>query len=171
MSPLGITTSLRGALGEAHGAVEDLASAVRKLGERHAADHDVRHMSRTLGLKLDEATHTLVVQSDRLGRPLDDVEPDAERSGGPLAAIHEKASEVLGYRPPTGALLLADLRRFLAQASDASVACVILAQGAQAAKDQELLGAVTAAHETVLRSHRWALTRLKTTAPQVLTGR
>ena len=52
MSPLGITASLRGALGEAHDAIDDLASAVRKLGERHAADHDVLHMSRTLGLKL-----------------------------------------------------------------------------------------------------------------------
>jgi hypothetical protein len=41
MSPLGITASLRGAPGEAHGAIEDLACAVRKLGERHAADHDV----------------------------------------------------------------------------------------------------------------------------------
>jgi hypothetical protein len=170
MSPLGIAASLRGALGEAHGAVENLASGVRKLGERHAADHDVLHMSRTLGLKLDEATHALAVQGDRLGRSLQDVEPDAERTGGPLAAVRHKASEMLGSRPPAGALLLADLRRFLAQASDASVACVILAQGAQAAKDPELLGAVTAAHETVLRTHRWALTRLKTTAPQVLTG-
>ena len=78
MSPLGITASLRGALGEAHGAIEDLASAVRKLGERHAADHDVLHMSRTLGLKLDEATHALAVQGDRLGASLDDVEPDPE---------------------------------------------------------------------------------------------
>jgi hypothetical protein len=170
MSPVGITASLRGAFAEAHGAIEDLASAVRKLGERHAADHDVLHMSRTLGLKLDEAAHALAVHGDRLGRSLDDVEPDAERTGGPLAGIREKASEMLGSRPPAGALLLADLRRFLARASDASVTCVILAQGAQAAQDPELLNAVTAAHNTVLRTHRWALTRLKTTAPQVLTG-
>jgi anaerobic selenocysteine-containing dehydrogenase len=36
--------------------------------------------------------------------------------------------------------------------------------------DGDLLEAVTTAHATVLRVHRWALTRLKTTAPQVLTG-
>jgi hypothetical protein len=170
MSPLGITASLRGALDEAHGAVEDLASAVRKLGERHAADHDVQHMSRTLGLKLDEATHALAVDGERLGASVDDVEPDAERTGGPLAGMREKTSEMLGSRPHAGALLLADLRRFLARASDASVTCIIFAQGAQAAQDAQLLSAVTAAHETVLRTHRWALTRLKTTAPQVLTG-
>jgi hypothetical protein len=170
MSPLGITASLRGALGEAHSAVDDLASAVRKLGERHAADHDVLHMSRTLGLKLDEATHALAVHGERLGRSLDDVEPDAERTGGPLAGMREKASEMLGSRPQAGALLLADLRRFLARAADASVTCVILAQGAQAAQDPELLSVATAAHDTVLRTHRWALTRLKITAPQVLTG-
>jgi hypothetical protein len=170
MSPLGITASLRGALGEAHDAIEDLASAVRRLGERHAADHDVLHMSRTLGLKLDDATHALAVQGDRLGRALADVEPDPKRTGGPLAGVRETVSELLGSRPPAGALLLADLRRFLARASDASVTCVILAQGAQAAQDVELLSAVTAAHDAVLRTHRWALTRLKTTAPQVLTG-
>jgi hypothetical protein len=78
MSPLGITASLRGAPGEAHGAIEDLACAVRKLGERHAADHDVLHMSRTLGLKLDEATHALAVHGERHGRSLDDVEVRAE---------------------------------------------------------------------------------------------
>jgi hypothetical protein len=170
MSPLGITASLRGALDEAHGAVEDLASAMRKLGERHAADHDVLHISRTLGLKLDEATHALAVHGDRLGASLDDVQPDAERTGGPLAGIRERTSDMLGSHPQAGALLLADLRRFLARASDASVTCVILAQAAQAAQDPQLLSAVTAAHETVLRTHRWALTRLKTTAPQVLTG-
>jgi len=76
----------------------------------------------------------------------------------------------MGSRPPAGALLLADLRRFLASASDASVACVVLAQGAQAALDRDLLEAVTVAHDAVLRTHRWALTRLKVTAPQVLLG-
>jgi hypothetical protein len=50
------------------------------------------------------------------------------------------------------------------------VTCVILAQGAQAAQDPAVLSVVTAAHDTVLRPHRWARTRLKTTAPQVLTG-
>jgi hypothetical protein len=64
----------------------------------------------------------------------------------------------------------ADLRRFLARGSDASVTCVILAQGAQGAQDPEVLRVVTAAQDTVLRTHRSALTRLKTTAPQVLTG-
>lgn len=166
MSPLGITASLRRALGEAHGAIEDLAFAVRRLGERHAADHDVLHMSRTLGRKLDEATHALAAQGDRFGASLDDVKPDAERTGGPLSGTRA-TSQMLGSRPHAGALLLADLRRFLARASDASVTCVILAQGAQAAHDTELLSSVTAAHDTVLRTHRWALTRLKTTAPQV----
>lgn len=62
------------------------------------------------------------------------------------------------------------MRRFLAQAADASVTCVILAQGAQAAQDPELVSDVPAAHDSVLRAHRSALTRLKTAAPQVLTG-
>jgi hypothetical protein len=170
VSPVGLAASLAGALREAHHATADLATEVRRLGERHAADHDVLSMSRILGLKLDDATNRLAAQGRRLGTELEDVDPDAERTGGPLAPVREKASELLGSRPTAGALLLADLRRFLREPSDASVACIILAQGAQAAMDEELLGAVSEAHDTVLRTHRWALTRLKVTAPQVLTG-
>jgi hypothetical protein len=170
MSPAGPTASLADALRDAHHAVHALAGDVRRLGERHAADHDVLHLSRTLGLKLDEATHRLAGQGERLGVRLADVEPDAQRDGGLFAAFRERASRALGSHPSAGALLLADLRGFLGQAADTSVVCVVLAQGAQAASDTELLAAVTDAHGVVLRTHRWALTRLKATAPQVLAG-
>ena len=83
--------------------------------------------------------------------------------------MREKLAEArLGDRPIAGALLLADLRSLLGVAADASITCVILAQGAQAAGDADLLKAVTSAHATVLRVHRWALRQ--TTAPQVLTA-
>lgn len=127
-------------------------------------------MSWTLGLKLDAAVAQLAGQGERHVVALDASEPGPDRTGGPLASVREKASELLGSRPPAGVLLLADLRRFLAECSDASIACVVLSQGAQGAKDAELLSVVTAVHDTVLRTSRWALTRLKTTAPQVLNG-
>lgn len=161
---------LADAVRDAHHAVHDLATEVRRLGERHAADHDVLHLSRTLGLKLDQETHRLAGQGERLGRHLADVEPDPERDGGLFSGLRERTAKVFGSRPAAGILLLVDLRGFLAQAADASVACVILAQGANAAGDTALLEAANAAKETVDRTHRWALTRLKVTAPQVLNG-
>ncbi|WP_324338381.1 hypothetical protein [Baekduia sp.] len=87
-----------------------------------------------------------------------------------LAPMREKAGQALRDRPLAGALLLADPGHYLAVAADASIARIILAQGAQAGGDRDLLDAVTTAHDTALRTHRWALTRLKTTAPQVRTS-
>ena len=81
----------------------------------------------------------------RLGRPgrppwrlARRCEPDGERPAGPCPAPREDLADAR-LAPAAGALLLADLRRFLARASDASVSCVILAQGAQAAQDTDLL--------------------------------
>lgn len=170
MTPLGATASLGEALSDAHGAVEGLAKELRRLGERHSADQDVMHMSRTLGAKLDAAADSLAAEGERLGESLSRTGANPGRSGGPLSGLREKASELAGSRPGTGAMLLGDLRRFLSAAADASVSCVVLSQGAKAAKDAELVDAAAAAQETVERTHRWALTRLKVTAPQVLTG-
>lgn len=166
MSPLGPTSTAAGALRDAGDAVAALAAELRRLGERHAADHDVLHMSRTLGVKLDEAVAALARHAEDRAAP----EPDHERTGGPLAPAREKLSQLTGARPIAGALLLADLRRFLGVAGDASVACTILVQGGHATRDGALIDTATAAHELVERTHRWALTRLKTTAPQVLAG-
>jgi hypothetical protein len=162
----GVTDSLAGALRDAHQAVHGLAEETRRLGERHQPDHDVRHLSTTLSTLLDGATATLAAQGQRHDVQL--AQPEAD-DRGLLAAVREKAGQALGHKPLAGALLLADLRHYLAVAADTSIACIILAQGAQAAGDRDLLDAVTTAHDTVLRTHRWALTRLKTTAPQVLT--
>jgi hypothetical protein len=162
---LGPSTSVDDATVQAHDAVTQLAAATRRLGERHRPDHDVHQLSTTLAVLLDEAAAALAAHAERV----DAQPPDPRRRGGPLAPVREKLGDVIGDRPLAGALLLADLRDHLAAASDASVACIILAQGAQATGHRELLEAVTAAHATVLRVHRWSLTRLKTTAPQVLT--
>jgi hypothetical protein len=164
------TGSLGAALSDAHHSIADLAGETRRLGERHRPDHDVHHLTSTLGRLLDAAAATLARGGDRYDQRLSMPTPDADRSGGSLAPAREKLADALGGRPIAGALLLADLRRLLGVAADASIACIILAQGAQATGDRDLLEAVTAAHATVLRVHRWALTRLKTTAPQVLTS-
>lgn len=147
--------------------IENLARALARLGERHAADHDVLHLSRTLALKLDQAAETLAahapdLHTDELGAP---------RGGGPAAAPYEQVHTVLGPQPSAGARLLVDLRGSLAACADTDVGLTILIQGAHATKDPDLLATATGAQHTVRRVHRWALTRLKSTAPQVLAAR
>ena len=67
-------------------------------------------------------------------------------------------------------LLLRDLKQLYLAASEASICWTILGQGAQAARDQELLATVTRCHDETLRILRWTTTRIKQTAPQALTS-
>jgi hypothetical protein len=53
--------------------------------------------------------------------------------------------------------------------AEASINWVILGQGAQAARDRELLDAVSDCHAQTLRGMKWTVTRIKSGAPQVLT--
>ena len=55
-------------------------------------------------------------------------------------------------------------------ASKVSINWVILGQGAQAAKDRELLQAVTQCHPGTLRTLKWTTTMVKVVSPQVLTS-
>jgi hypothetical protein len=128
------------ALGDAREALEALRAAARSLGERHGADHEMAYASRVLGLALDEALQVLDEQADRLGA----------------------AGEGRG----TGRL--ADLRRLLAAAGDASTACLAVAQGATAAREAGLADAASAAQGAAERARRWGVTKLKATAAQVL---
>jgi len=137
----------------------DLADELLKIGERHKADHDVYHLTRTLAK---------LAQSHAAELRAEDAEPTD--SGGPMRAIREKASELMGSREPAGALLLRDLKALYLAASEASICWTILGQGAQATRDQELLATVTRCHDETLRIQRWVTTRIKTTAPQVLVG-
>jgi len=74
-------------------------------------------------------------------------------------------------RPPgAGVLLLRDLRELHLLSATASINRVTLGQGAQAAKDAELLAVVSECHAQTLRGMKWTVTRLKTAAPQVLTA-
>jgi hypothetical protein len=64
--------------------------------------------------------------------------------------------------------LLRDLRDLHLLAAAASIAWVILAQGAQAGRDRELLAVVDAHHPMALKTLKWTTTRIKEAAPQVL---
>lgn len=63
-----------------------------------------------------------------------------------------------------------DLRELYVLASEASINWVILGQGAQAAKDRELLQPVAECHPDTLRTLKWANTMVKQVSPQALTS-
>jgi hypothetical protein len=154
-------------------AIEQVASSERELaerllavGERHKTDHDVFHMTRTLAKKEHAHLDALARHGGRYGASI-----DRDGSGpGTLGAAREKAAELLGRRPEPGLLLLRDLRELHLLAAGASLDWVALAQGAQAAKDAELLATVTECHDETLRTLKWTTYRLKEAAPQALTS-
>ncbi len=156
-------------------AIEHLASAEQELadqllvvGERHRTDHDVFHMTRTLAKKERAHLDALARHAGRYGAQID---RDGNGSGpGIVAAAREKSAELLGRRPEPGLMLLRDLRELHLLAAGASLDWVALAQGAQAAKDTDLLATVTECHEETLKTLKWTTYRLKEAAPQVLTS-
>jgi hypothetical protein len=157
-------------------AIEQVASAERELaeqlavvGERHETDHDVFHMTRTLAKRERAHLDALAKHAGRYGTSVGERSGNGS-DGGPLAAAREKAAQLLGRRPEPGLVLLHDLRELHLLAAGASLDWVALAQGAQAAKDTDLLATVTECHSETLQTLKWTTYRIKEAAPQVLTS-
>jgi hypothetical protein len=156
------------AIEETAGAEQQLAEELWKVGERHKADHDVFHVTKTLaGLSRDHVAK-LASHAGRYSASIDREAGGAPERPRAIDALLEKGAELAGRRPEPALLLLHDLRRLYLVASEASIDWVMLAQGAQAVKDAELLETVSACHVETLRTVKWATNRIKTAAPQVL---
>jgi hypothetical protein len=150
-------------------AEEQLAEQLLKVGERHRADHDVYHLTRLLS-RWSQAHLAALEPLARLHGETVDTDEVGRESAGPLSALREKTAELIGRRPQSGLLLLRDLRELHLDAARASFAWTALGQGAQAARDRQLLDCVTLCHPQTLRTLRWTVTKLKETAPQALTA-
>jgi hypothetical protein len=142
-------------------AIEQVAQAERELaqelsavGERHKTDHDVFHMTRTLARKERAHLDALARHAGRYDVAVDGGEPEAS---SPEAA-------------DPSLQLLSDLRYLHLLAAGTSLDWVALAQGAQAAKDTDLLATVSECHGETLRTLKWTTYRLKEAAPQALTS-
>jgi hypothetical protein len=143
-----------------------LADRLQAVGERHKTDHDVFHMTRTLAKKERAHLDGLARHAGRYGASIDRDGGDGE---GIVAKAREKGAELMGRRPEPGLMLLRDLRELHLLAAGASLDWVALAQGAQAARDTDLLATVTECHDETLRTLKWTTYRLKEAAPQALT--
>jgi len=161
----GISLYLR----EVHGGETDLERELHAVGERHCADHEVRHVTVDLARWSLQNRLALAGLAGRYGKTLSD-DQDPQAPARPMAHLREPTAQLLGRRPEPGLLLLHDLRHLYLLASGNSVKWTALGQAAQAIRDQELLAVVTACHSRTMRQAVWCNATIKTVSAQVLTS-
>jgi hypothetical protein len=157
------------AIAQAAESERDLVGALAMMRERHVADQDVWHLTHQFAAWGRTHLEMLEPMARRYGADLG-APPDAEPGGfgNLLATVQETGSRLLGRRPEGGLVLLRDLRKLYLMTSAASINYVILAQGAQAVKDRDLLDVVTRCEDDTLRTLRWMVFRIKEAAPQAI---
>jgi hypothetical protein len=153
------------ALRELHHSEKSLARDLLKLSDRHKAEHEIHHVARDLAAWSGDHVRALAAAAERYDLHLS---PDVAHHSGPLAPIRAVISELGGRRPEPGLLLLADLRRLHRKAAGVSLDWELLAQGAQAVSDTDLLDLAQRSHPQTLRQLKWTNAMLKTLSPQVL---
>jgi len=146
----------------------DLLHELRKVGDRHHVDHDVRDMCATLADRTQRRIDVLDEHLDRYGRDSDSI--DWEGWDHLVAGVRRTISKASGRLPQAGALLVDDLRSLYLTAEEVLLDWILLRQGAMAVRDRALLEAVKTQTAEVDRVVRWTKTRLKVAAPQVLAG-
>jgi hypothetical protein len=156
------------ALKRLHAAELDLAADFRKLGERHAADHDVYHQTRTFAKQCEQHGERLRPIADRYGEELGDAGDGEGLWESVLEAVRRRSSEALGRRPESGLLLLRDLRELYLATQETLITWVIVRQGAMAARDAQLLEVAKELQPETDLQMKWALTHIKVSSPQVL---
>ena len=150
-----------------HDALTDLAQEYRKLGERHATEHDLYQLCHTLAKQCEGQAEALRPHASRhAGDVPDDVDEGPRESM--LAGLRRATAALVGRSPATGLLLLRDLRQLHLAIEEAAMLWLIVGQGAQAARDRELLVVVEHCREEITHQLMWIQTRIKETAPQVL---
>jgi len=157
------------ALRAVHESETGLGDELRKLAQRHAADHDVYHVGLRLAAMGDERVRLLAEQAPRYGSDLP-AEEEFAPFEGIVAAFRRMSGELAARSEKSAVLLLRDLRNLYVAASECNVAWTILGQGAQAARDDALIHVVYACQQDVGRTVHWLESRIKETAPLVLAG-
>lgn len=149
-----------------HGAENDVAEDLLRLGERHETEHEVYLLTRDLARWSHEHVRLIAEEAARVGVQLD----EEGKEPGPLSLVREKVAEWVGRRPEPGLLLLRDLRRIHLDCVGLSVDWELLAQTAQGIKDDELLALAQRCHPDTLRQARWANSMIKVISPQIMSS-
>lgn len=152
------------ALRELHRSETRLARALDAVASRHHNEHGIYYVS--LGLTRWSREHITLLTE--IG-PTYGVRLRAHpRTAAITQPAQEWISDRIGRRPEPSLLLLADLRRLHRLAAGVSLDWELLAQGAQAAKDERLLELTQRCRPQALRQMRWANAMLKELSPQTL---
>ncbi|WP_329466960.1 hypothetical protein [Streptomyces sp. NBC_01431] len=149
--------------GETH-----LSRELRTVAERHGAEHEVHHVATYLARWSSDHVERIADTAAHYELNLSEA-PSASHSGF-ISTLREKTARAVGRRPEPGLLLLRDLRDLHLAATENSLHWEMLAQAAQAAKDQRLLSLASSCHPQTLHQMRWTNTMIKTLCPQVLTS-
>jgi hypothetical protein len=160
----GITLTLRAL----HHGEKRLAEQLTAVAERHRTDHEIHHVATDLAGWSREHVRRLADAAQAHGLDLDD--SPGTTAPGVVSTLREKAAETVGHRPEPGLLLLRDLRELHLDATENSLYWEMLAQAAQATKDDGLLAVASACHPQTLRQMRWTNTMIKILSPQALTS-
>lgn len=157
---------LKLAIRELHRSERKLAHELNVVAARHHSDQDICHLAQDLAGWSQHHLEELAAHGRHYGLRLS----ASPRTGAVTGSIQSRVSGMLRHRPEPGLVLLADLRRIHRMAAGVSLDWELLAQGAQAAKDDELLSLTSRCHPETLRQMRWANAMLKELSPQVLTS-
>ena len=133
-----------------------LAESFRSTAQGHARLADVFHTCHTLATMSEQHRERLAPVIERYGEAHDVEEPERLHADG------------LG-RPRAGEIgLLRDLQDLHVLASLVQTTWTVIAQGAQALRDRELLEIATTSNAETSRQLTWLNTRMKAAAPQAL---
>ncbi|MEZ0342426.1 hypothetical protein ACAG25_20890 [Mycobacterium sp. pV006] len=157
-------TKLSLALRELHRSELRLARSLDAMADRHRSEHEIFHTAGGLALWSREHVALIAQTGLRYGVTLRAHPHTAALTG----AIQAWVGHRLARRPEPALLLLADLRHVHRLAAGVSLDWELLAQGAQAAKDSDLLRVTQRCHPQALRQMRWANAMLKELSPQAL---
>ena len=142
-------------LGLLHRAQVNLADAFREVAAGHVDEPDVHHDCERLARQCDEHARLLAPFADRYGEDAPD-EPDR---------LHRELFS--GTR--TGGLgLLRDLHDLYLMAAECDISWTVVGQGAQGARDPDLLEVVNRCKGETAMQLKWLRTRMKAAAPQAL---
>lgn len=144
-------------LGLLHSSLRTLADAFRQVGQGHGAEAEVRRACEALASRVDEQVAALAPVLRRYGEHR---EPEPERLHA--AALQSTRGGPVG--------LLRDLQDLHVLASLADTTWLVVGQAAQGLRDRELVELVRSGERETARQLDWLRTRLKTSAPRVLTA-
>src|SRR6266513_430902 len=147
-----------------------LGQYIEKLHEAltdHANEYDLYQLGHTLAKQCERQADALAPHAERHAGDLPEGSDDGPRESL-LAGLRRATAAIVGRSPLTGLLLLRDLRQLHLAIEEAAMWWLIVGQGAQAARDRELLVLVEQCREEITHQLMWITSRVKETAPQVL---